>query len=66
MQSIIIIFSVITIISALIVAFVLYKKLPNTKEQMRLLVPILIALAIGIVFCLLDMRPPTIEFGRFM
>ena len=66
MQTIIIILSIFSIISALVVSFVLYKKLPNTKEKMRLLVPILIALAIGIVFCLLDMRPPTIEFGRFM
>ena len=66
MQTIIIIFSLITIIAFCFVGFILFKKLPNTKEKMRLLVPILIALAIGIVFCLLGMRPPTIEFGRFM
>ena len=66
MQTIIIIFSLITIIAFCFVGFILFKKLPNTKEKMRLLVPILIALTIGIVFCLLGMRPPTIEFGRFM
>ena len=66
MQLIITIFSIISIISGLIVLFVLYKKLPTAHEKLKLIVPILIGLVIGIVFCLIGMHPPTCEFGRFM
>ena len=66
MQTIIIIFSITSIVSALIVLFILYKKLPNAHEKLKLIVPLVIALIIGAVFCLIGMHPPTCEFGRFM
>ena len=66
MQTIIIIFSLITIIAFCFIGFVLYKKLPNENEKLKLIVPLVIALIIGAMFCLIGMRPPTCEFGRFM
>ena len=66
MQTIIIIFSILSIISALIVAFVLYKKLRSQNEKLKLIIPVLIALLVGIIFCLFGLRTPTPEFGRFM
>ena len=66
MKTIIIIFSIISIVLALIVLFVLYRKLPSKNEKLKLIIPLIIALIIGAACYLIGVRPPTCEFGRFM
>lgn len=65
MQAIIIFFFSISFVIICFVAFILLKNLPNNKERLKVVVPILIAFVIGLICYLSGRYPPSTRFGRF-
>lgn len=65
MQTIIIFFFLISFVLICCVAFILLKNLPNNKERLKVIVPILASVLIAIVFYFLGWKVPRCSFGRF-
>lgn len=66
MNSIVYIFYVLSFIAVLIVGTVIYIKLPDKKDKLRFVIPVLIGFVIAAIFYFFGLRVPRCSFGRFM
>ena len=63
---IVIIFFVLSMIMSSYATFLLYKNLPNKNEKLKLIIPILIAIVIGVLFYFLGWYPLSVKFGKLL
>jgi|GEM_PF-4743292 len=66
MEKIIIFFYIMSFTLVCLIGIFLFKKLPNKNERLKLLIPVLAAVAISIVFYFFGWKVPRCSFGRFM